>query len=394
MNLRKSLTVKIKLILSFLMIAILIAVVGTIGALSLKNVNVKATEMYTINLQHVKQILSIKSNMSEIKSNILIMMYEKDKYKIDESEKNVASELDDNNKYTADYEKSEMTKDEAKAWAAFNENIEKYKDIHNKVITSVKSNNLDEAQKKYVEMVPVQANMMYSLDKVIDINLLELKSANENIDYTYTNANVTIAILTLVGFIIAILLGLFMSNNINKPLKEMKAYAERLALYDFSSPIIITRKDEFGQTGVALNKAQENVNVLVKEIMENSQEISASSEQLSATAEELTSKAVSIDAAINNISTGVQESSAASEEISASVQEVDSSVNDLSEKAMEGSNNANKSKERAIEVKSSSKKAIDETRKLYEEKENKMLQVIENGKVVDNIKIMADTIGS
>ena len=115
MNLIKSLTVKIKLILSFLMIAILIGVVGTIGALSLKNVNVKATEMYTINLQHVKQILSIKSNMSEIKSNILIMMYEKDKYKIDESEKNITSELNDNNKYTADYEKSQMTKDEAKA---------------------------------------------------------------------------------------------------------------------------------------------------------------------------------------------------------------------------------------------------------------------------------------
>ena len=236
--------------------------------------------------------------------------------------------------------------------------------------------------------------MMYSLDKVIDINLLEVKLANENIDSTYTNANITIGILTFAGFIIAILLGLFMSSNVNKPLKKIKDYAERLALYDFSTPIIIARKDEFGQTGVALNKAQENVNVLVKEIMENSQDISASSEELSATAEELTSKAISIDKAINNISNGMQESSAASEEISASVQEVDSSINDLSEKAMEGSNNANKSKERATEVQNNSKKAIDETRKLYAEKENKMLQVIENGKVVDNIKIMADTIGS
>ena len=128
--------------------------------------------------------------------------------------------------------------------------------------------------------------------------------------------------------------------------------------------------------------------------MENSQDISASSEELSATAEELSSKAISIDEAVNNIANGMQDSSAASEEISASVQEVDSSINELSEKAMEGSNNANKSKERATEVQNNSKKAIDETRKLYVEKENKMLQVIENGKVVDNIKIMADTIGS
>ena len=93
-----------------------------------------------------------------------------------------------------------------------------------------------------------------------------------------------------------------------------------MTLYDFSTPIVITRKDEFGQTGVALNKSQENVNNLVKEIMENSQDISAYSEELSATAEERSSKAMSIDEAVNNIASGMQESSAASEEISASVQ--------------------------------------------------------------------------
>ena len=93
MNLFKK--VRSKLIIAFLVVSILIGVVGTIGVLSLKNVNVKATEMYTISLQHVNQILSIKSNMSEIKSDILIIMYEKDKYKIEESEKNITSALNE-----------------------------------------------------------------------------------------------------------------------------------------------------------------------------------------------------------------------------------------------------------------------------------------------------------
>jgi methyl-accepting chemotaxis protein len=61
---------------------------------------------------------------------------------------------------------------------------------------------------------------------------------------------------------------------------------------------------------------------------------------------------------------------------------------------MEGSNNASKSKERAAEVQNNSRQAIGETQKLSAEKEKKMLQVIENGKVVNSIKIMADTIGS
>ena len=74
MNLIRNLKVKTKLISSFLMVAILIGIVGVIGALSLRNVNSKAEEMYTISLQHVNEILSIKSNMSEVKSSILIIM--------------------------------------------------------------------------------------------------------------------------------------------------------------------------------------------------------------------------------------------------------------------------------------------------------------------------------
>jgi hypothetical protein len=83
MKLIRNLKVRTKLITSFLMVAILIGIVGGIGALSLKNVDDRAQEMYDISLQHVKEILSIKANMAEIKSNIAIIMYQKEPYKIE-----------------------------------------------------------------------------------------------------------------------------------------------------------------------------------------------------------------------------------------------------------------------------------------------------------------------
>jgi Methyl-accepting chemotaxis protein len=394
MKLIRNLKVRTKLIASFLMVAILIGVVGGIGALSLKNVDDRAQEMYDISLQHVKQILSIKANMAEIKSNIVIIMNQKEQYKIEEAEKNINSSVNETEKYISDYEKSPMTEKEISAWKDFNDSLGKYKEIREKVVKAVKAENSAEAQVQYVQMVPLQTRMMDSLDKVIDINLSQAKSADENIYATYKNANITIYILTFVGFMIAILFGVLMSRSINVPLKNIQKFAERLSLYDFSVPINIKSKDEFGQTALALNKSQEYVNNLISEIVENSQEISASSEELSAIAEELSSKTVLIDESVNNIASDMEKSSAASEQISAAVQEVDSSINELSEKAIDGSNNANKSKERATEVKNNSREAIEVTRKLYSEKESNMLKVIENGKVVENIKIMADTIGN
>lgn len=394
MFLRRSLPIKFKLTLSFLTVAILIGVVGIIGALSLKNVNNKASGMYNRNFNHVNEILSIKSNMTEIKSNILIMMYEKDKYKVEEAQKNVITALNENDKYINDYEKSQMTSSETKSWKEFNDNAKEYNQVRDKVVNAVKSEDLEEAKKRYLEMVPLQTKMMYSLDKVIDINISDAKSANEDISSTYINSNKIMITLTIFGLVVAIIFGALISKAINIPLKKIKGFAERLALYDFSTPISIKRKDELGQTGSALNKAQENVNKLIRDIIQNSQDISTSSEELSATAEELSSKAESIDEAVSTISLGMEESCAEAGIISTTVDEVNSNINDLSKKAMEGSQNANRSKERAIEVKNNSKKSIDEMEKLSKEKQKNMLIVIENGKIVDNIKIMADTIGS
>lgn len=79
---------------------------------------------------------------------------------------------------------------------------------------------------------------------------------------------------------------------------------------------------------------------------------------------------------------------------SASVEEVDSNINELSGKATEGSNNSIKSKEVAIIAQKNGKDAIMEVRALYAEKKSSMLKAIEDGKVVVNIKVMADAIAS
>lgn len=384
--------VRTKLIWSFLIIAVFMGIVGGIGAVSLKAVNSKAEEMYSINLQNVTNILSIKGNVAEIKSNVLAIMYQKEQYKIEEAEKNINNLIKQDDVYVEKYEKSPMTSDEAKVWADFKDKSNKFAEVRKKVIESVKANNLEEAQKQYTQMVPLQTTMMDSLEKVIDINLIQAKTASGNIYDIYTNSNKSIYILTFVGLIIAIIIGVFISKNISTPLTKIKEYAERLSLYDFSIPINIERTDEFGQTAISLNTAQKNVKDLIKVVIENSQDMSAASEELSATVQDLYSKAANVYESVNNIAINMKEASVETKEISDSVQEVDISVNMLSKKAMEGSNNANSAKERAIVVKNNSKQAIEQSKTLYYEKQKNMKKVIEDGKIVDKIKVMADTI--
>jgi methyl-accepting chemotaxis protein len=205
------------------------------------------------------------------------------------------------------------------------------------------------------------------------------------------NTNIVIIIILL---IIVYIVTSKLSQGFIRPIHKIKDFAARLADYDFSAPITIIRKDEFGQTGIALNTAQENVRSLVKAIMQDSEDISAAAEEFAATIEELSSKVETVNAAVGNIAGGMQETSAASEEICASIQEVNSSINVLSQKAMEGSNNAYAAKQRATTVRINGESAIEETRRIYLEKQKNMQNAINDGKAVGSIKVLADTIAS
>lgn len=394
MGLLKNLKVKTKLIGAFLIVALLVGIVGGIGIISLKNVGENAEKIYNQNLRIVYILTDMKENLSEIKSDMLQLIYVRDSSKKSELEKDIQKNKDESDKYISEFESFTISGEEKNVYETFKNNLNQYRTLRENVIKLIDEENFAEAEKQYLQIPKVRDVMFDSLTRLIEMNLNEAKLANDNIISIYTASKTIMIVISIVGLILAILIGLILSNDIYKPLQIIRLFGEKLANYDLSYEFKVTRGDEFGKTGAYLFKAQDNIKELIKTIIENSQNMSASSEELSATVEELSSKAISIDEAVNNIASNMQESSAGTEEISASIQEVDSSINVLSQKAMDGSNNSNKSKERAQEVKDSSQKAIEESQKTFNEKQKKMIKSIEDGKVVDNVKVMADTIAS
>lgn len=377
---------------AFLIVALLVGIVGTIGIKSLDNVGENAEKIYNRNLRVVYILTDMKENLSEIKSDMLQLVYVQDSSKRSQLEKDIEENKEENNRYISEFESFSMSSEEKNIYEIFNTKLKQYILLRENVINLVDEEKFSEAEKQYLQISNVSEEMFNSISKLIEANLNDAKLANDNINLIHTSSRTIMIVISIVGLILAILIGLILSNDIDKPLQIIRLFGEKLANYDLSYEFKVTRGDEFGKTGAYLFKAQDNIKELVKMIVENSQNMSSSSEELSATVEELSSKAISIDEAVNNIASNMQESSAGTEEISASIQEVDSSINILSQKAMDGSSSSNVSKERAREVKNISQKAMEESKKVFAEKQEKMAKAIEDGKVVSNIKVMADTI--
>lgn len=199
-------------------------------------------------------------------------------------------------------------------------------------------------------------------------------------------------ILIIVGIIISLIFSFSIPRQINNSISEIIDMSKNLADFDLAHKYRITENNEFGNVFKELIRAQSNIKKLVREVMEHSKNMSLSSEELSATVEQLSAKTSSIDNSVANITSEIENRSATIEEITASIEEVDSSINELSEKAVDGSDNASNSKKKATDAEKKGNRAVDETRRIYSEKAKKMVKSIEDGKVVGNIKIMADTV--
>ena len=394
MSFVKKIKVKTKLLSSFLIIAILVALVAIIGILSLKTVNLNSEEMYNHNLQSTQILNDIKQTLLQIRSDTTELVYARDTSTKDDLEKNIQLNTEKDNEYISNYEKMTMDSSEKQILATFKDDLNQYRTLRDNVIKFVDTQNYNEAIKEYTKMPIIRDAIMDNLDKLININIEESKTANLDNNSIYLNSNRTMLILMVLGVLFAIGIGLIISKDINTPLEKIVDFAENMAKFDLSHNDQIERKDEFGKVSKALIKAQENIKELINEIMNNSQEMSASSEELYATVEQLSTKTEEIDIAVTNIAAGIQENSAATEEITASVEEVNSNINELSTKAMDGSNNAIEFKKRATKVSENGKESIKEVRSLYEEKKKNMLKAIEDGKVVDNIRVMADAIAN
>ncbi|MVX67080.1 HAMP domain-containing protein [Clostridium chromiireducens] len=274
-------------------------------------------------------------------------------------------------------------------------NLKEYREKRDEIIKLAMNGNQDAALEKYKTIDSIAQQFQKNLKDLAFYRASLAENLNKQNINDFNFSTKIIIIISLIAVFIGTMLSLVISKTISNPLKAAVQYIKVLSKRDFTGVIsqeLLKRKDEMGELANSIHMMQNDMSALIREIMGRSQDMNASSQELSATVEELTIKAENIEVAINRITNDAQETSASAEEISAAIEEVNSSITILSSRAIEGSNNANESKGRATEVQNRGKSSVQETRRTYDEKKEKGLRAIEDGKIVENIKVMADTI--
>lgn len=390
----KNLDIAKKLILAFIGVALFIGVVGLLGISSMQKIDKNANGLYYDNFVGLDSIRTVRTNLEIINSNSQMMIYERDKSKLQKLTDQVNTIVIEDDKEMKAYQDAMTKEEDRKLFAEFQADLETYRTIRKEFITSINAGNFDEAIKTFEKVSISRDKMDTSIENLVKLNVQWGKDAVVNSQNIYNKSLTTIIIVIFIGLIVAVLLGLTIASMIAKQLKKVLKFGEALGNGDLSQSIDIDTKDEIGRLAKALNKAGAEIKMLISEIMSGASNISATSEELSATTEEISSKMEIVKESIKQITMGSEQLSATTEEVNATTENIAEDVLKVAKKANEGNKSAKEIETRAIEIKVNANESYKKTNQVYNVRQQKIKDAIEEGKVVKEVKIMADAIGS
>ena len=124
--------------------------------------------------------------------------------------------------------------------------------------------------------------------------------------YGALKVRMTGIIVTIIAIILAGLIGMLVAGVLTKPIKSLLSATRKMADGDFTIQVDVTTKDEFGQLSQSFNTMINNLQHLIRQVINTAEQVAASSQQLSATSSEAERAVIQISATVTESAQGAQ----------------------------------------------------------------------------------------
>ncbi len=220
---------------------------------------------------------------------------------------------------------------------------------------------------------------------------------NKEVSALSAHANVltTLAISGMVtGFVVALLVGIFLSNSVTKRIKKLLHAINVFAKRDLTVTFDVSGKDEIALMGSALS----DMALSLREEMEKIKSSSVNIEEFSRSLDEFTTRQAQsfedLSRSVDSVASSAENTSAAIEEVTSGVEEVASSAQNLSNMSQDLTNMANDMASSADEGRNSLQRVMNLIESVAQSSSSTAEIVSEVSKKSQNIGEIVETINS
>ncbi|WNS41730.1 methyl-accepting chemotaxis protein [Paenibacillus sp. MMS20-IR301] len=284
-----NLKTSVKLISSFLMVAVILIFVGVYGLTNLGSINDSLDDMYVNNLIPVSSLQSSQNSFSVMRAIVrdiyIKETLEERQQRVEDYKKEKQNVLDS----IAAFRKTKLSQDSVQAIAPFEAAWNEYLTTYESLVSLA----LSGQNEKMLEMLRSSSlnnqgdALKQILNSLIDINTKEADQARQDGALLFsTSRNITLVIISA-AVMLCILLGYFISRIISNPLAKVVQILSKVADGDLRSQAEVDTKDEIGVLAAKVNEMVSNLRQTVGSILLHSQSLSAAAEEISASTQEV-----------------------------------------------------------------------------------------------------------
>jgi len=311
-----------KLMSSFILLALIAGVIGWIGISSIRTANVNDTVLYENATVPISQLGEISTAFQRVRVNLakIILVHDRaEKQKYSEQIKELGAEI------TKNVELVEKTASSAEEKALVKEFIDSrtvYRPLLGKISDLSMSGKDDEALASYTGEATESAKAeQKAIEKLVAFKVSAAKALNNSNTKMADSSIRSTLVLAVVGMILAVGLGFFITRIITIPLQEAVNAARRVADGDLTSRIEVKHTDETGQLLTALKDMNESLVHIVGDVRAGADSIATATEQIAAGNADLSQR--------------TEEQASALEETASSMEELTSTVKQNADNAQQ-----------------------------------------------------------
>jgi methyl-accepting chemotaxis protein len=325
-----------KLMTGYIMIALIAGAIGLVGISNIRNIQNSDTELYEKMTVPVSQLGGISTAFQRVRVNlakVLLASGHGDKERYGEQIKTLSAEI---TRLGDEFEKTATSPAEKALFKEFADSRKVFRPLIARIIElSINGKETEAAALYQGDAVKAALAEQSLIDRLVDLKVKAAKqTAAQNAATSGTAVRLTL-FFTLLGMLLAVGLGTFISRLITVPLQQGVKFAEAIASGDLTKTVKLDRRDELGALIQSLNEMKESLGQVIGKMADASSTVSSAANQLSCASEQMATSTEEAAAQAGTVATASEEMAATSTEIAmncASAAETSKKANDTAVK--------------------------------------------------------------
>jgi methyl-accepting chemotaxis protein len=269
MNALNNVRIGTKLIVSFIIVALIAAVVGVIGIFNIRTIDNADTELYQHYTVPIQILGDISTAFQRTRVNLREVVLSKDNAERAQYIQKIEDLRIEIDKSAAEYEKLLLTDAGKAAFDNFVQTRKVLQPLQTQIIELAQAGKTEEALELLRgDAFTAAAAEQEAIAKMTEMKVADAKEIADNNTILANSSTTTMIIAIVVGLLVGLALGIVLSNSITKPMQDGVVMMEEMSKGRLGMRLKFERKDEVGVLARAMDKFADDLQNVVVNAMQ------------------------------------------------------------------------------------------------------------------------------